>query len=254
MAERTAVAIRHVAFEDLGTFGPALEAAGFAIRYLEADFAAFTGPDRTACEMADLLVILGGPIGVYETDRYPWLTDEIALVRQRLMAERPTIGICLGAQIMAAALGAAVYPGPAKEIGWAPITLTSTGTPAGERSPLTHLTACDYQVLHWHGDTFDLPEGAMLLASTTVTPNQAFSLGDYGLALQFHIEAPANLEPWFIGHTMELAAAGLDLGPLRTDAARHGPALRPAAERVLRDYLIRAGLGSTQRDPQTARV
>src|SRR6185312_12283910 len=117
---KRALAIRHVAFEDLGAFAPALEDAGYAITYADIgldDLAGLADPD--------LLVILCGPIGVYETDLYPWLADEIALIAKRLERGRPTLGICLGAQLMARALGASVAPGPAKEIGWKKLDLTA---------------------------------------------------------------------------------------------------------------------------------
>src|ERR1700743_576111 len=119
---KTLLAIRHVAFEDLGGFEAPLAEAGYAIRYADMGVDAIAGFGAP-----DLLVVLGGPIGVYEDDLYPWLKDEIALIAARLKAQKPTLGICLGAQLMARALGARVYPGRAKEIGWKPLTLTSAG-------------------------------------------------------------------------------------------------------------------------------
>jgi GMP synthase (glutamine-hydrolysing) len=115
---RTAVAIRHLAFEDLGCFGPVLKQAGYQVQYCDigVDDLGTIDPVKT-----ELLVVLGGPVGAWEEDKYPFLRPEIDLLERRLAADRPTIGICLGAQLMARALGARVYPGREKEIGFAPI-------------------------------------------------------------------------------------------------------------------------------------
>ncbi len=219
--------IGHVAFEDLGVFGPVLEQAGHGLETLQA------GVDDLGDPLApDLLVVLGGPIGVYEQDRYPFLREEIGLIRQRLAARKPTLGVCLGAQLMAAALGARVYPGPAKEIGWKKLRLTD----AGRASCLAPLA--DVAVLHWHGDTFDLPEAAQLLASTDICTHQAFSLGNFGLALQFHPEVQARgLERWLIGHTCELGGAHIDIPALRADCAAKAPLLEQAGAEMLRGWL-----------------
>lgn len=229
---KTAVAIRHVAFEDLGTFAPVLAEAGYAIRYVEA-----ADGLSAACledEDADLLVILGGPIGACEERSYPFLADELRLVERRIAAGRPLLGICLGAQIIARGLGARVYPGAVKEIGWSPVRLTAEGS----ASCLRHL-ARDLPVLHWHGDTFDLPAGAIRLASTAHYENQAFAFGAAVLALQFHLEVePARLERWFVGHSVEIAATpGVDVAGLRRDSRMHGPALAAAAGKVLAEWL-----------------
>jgi GMP synthase (glutamine-hydrolysing) len=124
---------------------------------------------------------------------------------------------------MARALGARVYPGACKEIGWGPLTLT----PEGRRSPLDRLAGGGEPVLHWHGDTFDLPAGAVRLASTPLYENQAFSWGHSALALQFHPEVTASgLEHWFIGHACEIAATrDLSVGRLREDTRRYAPEL-----------------------------
>lgn len=212
---KTVLAIRHVAFEDLDSFAPLLTDQGYAIRYCEAGYDNLAALDPVA---DDLLVVLGGPIGVYESEAYPFIDDELRLLRARLAADRPTLGICLGCQLIAQALGARVYPGSQKEIGWKPLTLTE----AGHRSPLAAF-ADGTPVLHWHGDTFDVPEGATLLASSDRYPHQAFSWGSRTLALQFHIETTARgLERWFIGHAGEIAqTAGISVPALRTDTARH---------------------------------
>ncbi len=195
---KTVLAIRHVAFEDLDHFAPLLTERGYAIRYCEAGYDDLTALDPSS---DDLLVVLGGPIGVYEDEAYPFIHDELRLLRARLQAGRPTLGICLGCQMIAQALGARVYPGGRKEIGWKPLILTE----AGRQSPLAAFADLA-PVLHWHGDTFDLPEGATLLASSDLYPHQAFSWGSCALALQFHIETTARgLERWFIGHAGEIA-------------------------------------------------
>jgi GMP synthase (glutamine-hydrolysing) len=229
---RRAVAIRHVAFEDLGTLGDVLAGRGFDVRYLEAgrdDFADVGDPD--------LLVVLGGPIGAYELDAYPFLAAETKLVEARLRAGKPIVGICLGAQIMAQALGARVYPSGVKEIGWAKIALTE----AGDASCLATLR--DTPVLHWHGDTFDLPAGAAHLASSAMVRHQAYSFGAAALALQFHIEVKGpDLEKWFIGHATEIAGTkSVSVTGLRADTARLAPALETDGARSLARFLDGAG-------------
>ena len=205
------LAIRHVAFEDLGTFEPVFIEAGYAIEYVDAPTADLQTIDVDA---PDVVVILGGPIGAYEDDKYPFLRHELALIEQRLRASRVLLGICLGAQLIARASGARVYLGERKEIGWGGVHLTE----AGKQSILAPLSA-GLPVLHWHGDTFDLPPGAELLASTASYSNQAFSVGPQVLGLQFHIETSARtLERWLVGHAVELAHAGINIQSLREDA------------------------------------
>jgi GMP synthase (glutamine-hydrolysing) len=227
---KTVAAIRHVHFEDLGAFESVLAASGYHIQYWDAGISDLQHPGVADC---DLLVVLGGPIGVYEADKYPFLTDEIAVIEKRLNFGRPALGICLGAQLFARGLGTRVYAGPAKELGWAPVTLTE----AGKHSPLKSLE--NVPVLHWHGDTFDLPEGAELLASTAVCRNQAFSYGKSVLAFQFHPEASAkNFERWLIGHAVEIGKTpGVSVTKLRSDTAHFAPESAPLGQQCLRDWL-----------------
>ena len=153
-------------------------------------------------------MVLGGPIGAYETDIYPFLKSEIDLIEYRLSRDLPTLGICLGSQLMAKALGSRVFAGPVKEIGWGGIALTRDGA----SSCLNPLGEADARVLHWHGDSFDLPAGARRLASNAHYENQAFAYGRNALALQFHLEAdPRQLEEWYVGHAVELAAAKVSI-------------------------------------------
>ena len=228
---KNAIAIRHVAFEDAGTLEGVLEDRGIALSYLEAGV-----DDLAPAKDADLLLVLGGPIGIYEVDRYPFIKDELATIEAAVRDGTPVIGICLGCQALAAVLAARVYPGEQKELGWDEMTLTQEG----KASPLGAIDGV--RVLNWHGDTFDLPEGATRLASTKVTPNQAFTYGPKVLALQFHVELPErDLERWLIGHTLELANSKVDLAKMRADTARFAPAANAASKRLFNTWLD--GLG-----------
>ena len=227
---KTAIAIRHVHFEDLGAFDDVLRRHGYAVRYCDAGADNIGGVDPLA---PDLIIVLGGPIGAYQELAYPFLGHELALLERRLAAARPTLGICLGAQLMARALGARVYPAPAKEIGWGELQLSQ----AGGSGPLRHFTRVP--VLHWHGDTFDLPEGAALLASTEICPNQAFSFGRRALACQFHPEVIGRgFERWLVGHAVEIAAVpGISPAALRHDSERFAPQAARRGEACLSEWL-----------------
>ncbi|MGC0054742.1 glutamine amidotransferase [Brucella pituitosa] len=231
MTGRTVQAIRHVGFEDLGSFEAPLKAAGYVIQYIDVGE---YDPGSLDPLGADLLVVLGGPIGVHDRTDYPFVTGEIEMLRVRLAADLPTLGICLGAQLMAAALNAQVYPAPEKEIGWSEINLRETGG----LNPLAALTGTS--VFHWHSDTFDLPAGTTLLASTEVCSNQAFSRGPNVLGLQFHPEVVGTrFEYWLLGHASELKTAGISPAALRDDARRHAHRLQQASAELLANWLFR---------------
>jgi GMP synthase (glutamine-hydrolysing) len=214
----------------LGLFERTLDAAGYQLRYLEAGM-----DDLSWIEPLDpdLLVVLGGPIGANDDAEFPFIQDELEIIKTRLGSDAPTLGICLGAQLMARALGAKVYTGKQKELGWHRVQLSDEG----KHSALHHL---EYSaVLHWHGDTFDLPQGAKNLASTEITPHQAFSWKKRGLALQFHPEVTVHgMERWFIGNTAELhQTPGISIAQLRADTGKYGYDMETHANKFMEAWL-----------------
>lgn len=136
-------------------------------------------------EEIDWLIVLGGPMNIYEEDKYPWLTAEKTFIRKAVESNKTVVGICLGAQLIADVLGAKVYPGKYKEIGWFPIRLTQEA----RQSNIFGFLPEQFNVFHWHGDTFDLPAGAVHLARSAGCENQAFVYNECILGLQFHLES-----------------------------------------------------------------
>lgn len=228
-----ALVIRHVDHEGIAGYRVPIEAAGYEVDRIAAHHADWTKLDVVA---PDLVVVMGGPMGVYDAARFAWIPTEIAVLRRRIAARRPTLGVCLGSQLIAAALGADVRRGPAREIGFAPLALTA----AGQAGPLRHLAGVD--VLHWHGDTFDVPDGAELLATTSRYP-QAFAIGRTVLALQFHAEMGEDerFEHWLANDTAEIAEAGSSPEALRIAHDTLGPVAVAAGRAMIADWL--AGLG-----------
>lgn len=219
------VVVRHVMYEDLGIWEPELLAHGYRVEYLDAGV-----DDLSALADAPLAIVLGGPIGVGDAGRYPTIAQEIALLRDRIAADLPTIGVCLGAQFIAAAMGAKVAPGT-PEIGWGSVDVTD----AGRATALRHVEGAP--VLHWHGDACELPEGATLLASTQATAVQAFSRGKT-LALQFHAEHdPERIEQWLIGNLVELTGHGIDIPALRERTREVADEAVMAGIALLREHL-----------------
>ncbi|KQM82272.1 glutamine amidotransferase [Agromyces sp. Leaf222] len=228
-ARRTALVLRHDSAIGLGNLGPTLEAHGYEVVTIDAPVTDVAALDPLA---ADLVVVLGGEEGAYETDRYPYLADELRLLRTRIEAEAPIFGVCLGAQMLAAALGANVYPGERKEVGWLEVTPTA----AGSDSPVRHFAGVP--AVQWHGDTFDLPEGVERLASSDQYANQAFRRGEWLLAVQFHPEVTARIhEDWLTAWGDELPAYGLTSAQLRAERAHLGPRAEAASAALLGDYL-----------------
>ena len=226
---KRAIAIRHLAFEDLGVLEDILLRSGYKVAYREAGV-----DDLGTIEEAqpDLLVVLGAPISVNDTDAYPFVQQELDLIQR--LSERGTavLGICLGAQLLARALGADVETMPHREIGFSPLELTDEGR-ASVLAPLEGMP-----VLHWHGEGCGPVPGAPPLARTQVCDNQAFQPTPRSLGLQFHLEVPLkHFERWLIGHCSELAAAGLSVPELRRNATAYLPRLEPVATQVFQRWL-----------------
>lgn len=217
--------IRFVAFEDLGLWEAEIRAHGYDVRYLDAGV-----DDLTPFVTADLAICLGAPVDADDVEHYPVLGEVRELLEQRLAHDRPTLGICLGAQLIALALGGTVTRGE-RELGWAPVQVSD----AGMTTALRHLVVAP--VLHWHQDVASLPEGAALLASTAANENQAFSHGS-ALAFQFHPEAdPEAIERWLIGHTGDLTLWGIDPRDLRAQTSEAADAATIASVNLIREYL-----------------
>lgn len=227
---KSLVAIKHVDFENLGTWEIPLSKE-YIIQYIEVTEVC---PLSLKNQNIDLLVILGGPIGVYQEKEYPFINSEIALLEERLQLDLPTLGICLGSQLIARALGAKVYPNHAKEIGWQTLKLTEKG----KNSYAKYLGSEHTSMFHWHGDTFDLPSGASLLASTDICENQIFSFKRNTLAFQCHPEVSAqHLEKWWIGHAAELSQHHLSVCDLRAESLNLSPKLKKQSLQSLQAWI-----------------
>lgn len=182
--------ILHVATEGPGTLGTFLQSRGAILE--EVALHDGEGLPEDPAEW-DLIISMGGPMNVDEEETYPFLRDETEFLGRALEADVPVLGVCLGAQMIAKAAGARVVPSPEKELGWGRISLTD----AGRRSPIFRDLPDTLDVLQWHGDMFEIPEGGELLASSTACPHQAFHYGN-ALGLQFHVEATKEMVAlWF---------------------------------------------------------
>jgi len=182
---------QHVPFEGLGSMEPWLLSAGYQITTTEF----FRPAPMLPPPSVDLLIVLGGPMSVNDEAKFPWLRLEKHYIRERIEAGKPVLGICLGAQLIASALGAAVGPSPSREIGWFPIQ----GLPSGScfRFPST------IEVFHWHSEMFALPPGATPIAASEGCPNQAFQIGRNGVGLQFHLETTPESAAQIVAHCRE---------------------------------------------------
>lgn len=185
--------LQHVPFEGLGSIEPWLESNGYRLSQTRL----FESTDLPDPEDIDLLVVMGGPMSVNDEDAFPWLVTEKQFVRKVIESEIPVLGVCLGAQIIASAMGAKVFPCPAKEIGWFPVHAVVNNDDASFKFPSAET------VFHWHGETFDLPSGATWLARSEGCENQAFQLGKSVIGLQFHLETtPASVRE-IVSHCRE---------------------------------------------------
>jgi GMP synthase-like glutamine amidotransferase len=226
--------VQHVSHEGPGLIEDALTDAGLDFEVVRIDL----GDDLPDHRGIAGLVVMGGPMGVHDDEACPWLAPERALLSSAVADGRPVLGVCLGAQQLAAALGAHVTTGPASEIGLGQVELT----PAGRLDPVFGpeyggLSGTAVPCVHWHRDTFSLPEGAVHLAATRAFPHQAFRWGDRAYGLQFHIEVDRQLADGWLPH-------------LPPGVVLDGPELarvESVGRRMLRRFVDRAGtvVGST---------
>lgn len=184
--------LQHVPFEGLASIRGWIERGGHTVGCTRL----YAGDGLPRPESVDLLIVMGGPMGVHDVADYPWLAAEKAFLRAVIDAGRRVLGICLGAQLIADVLGAHVYPNGQKEIGWFPVTRAK----GAEATPLGRLLPAEFIAFHWHGDTFDLPPGAVQLAASAVCRNQAFAVGGRILGLQFHLETTPESARELIEH------------------------------------------------------
>jgi len=228
---KTALIIRHVPHEGVAAYREPIEAAGYHVDRVDVGDPAFSARCLT---QPDLVIMMGGPMAVYDRATHPWIGCQLRRLAKRLEADRPTLGVCFGAQMIAAALGARVYAGGTQEVGFHPVAVHD------ETSPLRHVA--DVPMLHWHGDTFDLPEGTRLLASSHVYAHQAFARGRNLLALQFHGEMGEDprVDAWIEQGQADMAAAGQTADGLRAAYRNHGPRAITASRAMIAEWL--AGL------------
>lgn len=229
---------RHSDSSSLGNLAPAIQARG-----IECDMVTAYRADLEKFDALkdDLVIFLGGNCGVYQADMFPFINQELRIIEDRLKNDLPVLGICLGGQLIAKALGADVRQGQqGMEVLWSPINLTAEG----EDSVLSHLGSDKTNMTHFHRDTFDIPQGATLLGSSKLYRNQAFSYGSNILGLQFHPEVNYDIVTnWEVNGMSSMAARGdLDLVEVRKDTAQYMDALIDQADKFMHAWLDQIGL------------
>lgn len=225
---RRVLVFQHVAHEILGTLNPLLKAAGLRIRYVNFG----RDPDaRPNLDGYEGLVVLGGPMNVDQVQQHPHLRTEVEAIHDALNRDIPVLGICLGAQLIAHALGAHVGPATRKEIGWYDVSVSE----AGRQDPVLSTFASTERIFQWHGDTFEIPRGATHLASSALCPNQAFRYGDKVYALQFHLEVDAPLIERWLSIPIHQAEIDAERGAIVPDDIRAETHTRIDEARALAD-------------------
>jgi len=196
----------------------------------------YAGDPVPVLRETDMVVVLGGSMNIYEEERFPWLAEEKRFLKEAISAGKIVVGICLGAQLIADALGGRVYAHTQREIGWYPVMLTGSR----DKNMLVDLAEAEFMAFHWHGDTFDVPPAAVQLARSRGCEQQAFIFGDRVLGLQFHLESTQQS----IADLLKNFGKDIVFGPFVQDAGlitqgvRHCPELNGLMEKVL-DRLTR---------------
>lgn len=229
-AKAEIIVLQHAACEALGTIEEALRAKGLRTRFVR-PFAGEPIPDEV--HDAKGLIVMGGPMGVYEQERYPYLRDELRLIERTVTANKPVLGVCLGSQLLAHALGGKVSKRTQKEIGWYPVRLTDEAV----IDPLWADVPREFAAFHWHGDVFSLPPGATPLASSALTEQQAFRYGTKAYGLLFHLEVT---EPLIDGMVRtfreELEETGIDSEAILLRTREHLPTLQAVGALVFNHW------------------
>jgi len=225
---------QHDPFEGLGFFAEVLEKQGADYRVLRLFHGEMPAEDW---QHIGALIILGGPMSVGEEESFPFLRWEKRIIRAAIDEAVPMLGICLGAQLIAATLGTKIFHGPVKEIGWSPISIT----PHGQVDSLLGYLPESATVFQWHGDGFELPNGAIHLASSVNYKTQAFRVGKSIYGLQFHLEVtPAMVERWIDERSKDLALVPYVLpGKILADTQNYAPTLKYYGERFLTEFVRR---------------
>lgn len=234
-----ALIFTHLQCEGLAIMGDVLFDRGFDIERWNTPR---RGVDYVDALSPDLLIVMGGPVGTYQRNDFPFLQGEIDLVKERIAAGKSTLGICLGAQIIASALGCDSFRGDqGKELGWFPVTVNEEGM----KTPARHLDGAKTNMFHWHGDTFELPKGAKLLASSEQYKNQIFSYGDHVMAVQCHPEVQSDqLEEWYVMLHSQITGDNplVHIDDLRIATRKYIEVLNVQGRRFFLEWLEQQGL------------
>jgi len=227
--------LQHAPCETLGTIESLLQGCQIDFSYIKTH-----AGEGVPLEMAGKagLIVMGGPMGVYEQARYPFLRDELRLIESALTKEQPILGICLGSQLLAAALGAEVKQGEKKELGWHPVSLSAAAT----QDQLFEGVPPEFCAFHWHGDVFSLPDQALGLAASRQTPCQAFRYGKNAYGILFHMEVTqGHIIQMLSEFGEELRATGGDAGEIEKESLQHLAALQPIADHVFGRWAAMVG-------------
>ncbi len=225
--------LQHTPSETLGTIEDALRSHGIGFEYIETH-AGRPVPGEMAGKAG--LIVMGGPMGVYEEAQYPFLRDEMRLIESALSAGRPVLGVCLGSQLLAAVLGAEVRKGKRKELGWHAVKLTESA----EHDPLFAGLGSEIWPFHWHGDIFSLPRKAVSLAASEWTACQAFRLGENAYGILFHLEVTQEqISSMLSAFGEELREAGGDTGKITAEIPVRLPALKEMAGEVFGRWALK---------------
>ncbi len=233
---------QHVPYEILGTLNPLLKSHGFRIRYV--NFGRY--PDaKPSLDCYNGLVVLGGPMNVDQIEQYPHLATEISLIRDAISIGIPVLGICLGAQLIAKSLGAEIKRNPVREIGW----YTVSPIREGKKDPLFNHFQDSEKIFQWHGDTFEIPEGAVRLASSPTCTNQAFRYRSNVYGFQFHLEVDERLvERWLrlpiFKKEMEDLADKTDPRSIRQETPLYIDRLKQLSDRTFTEFIRLFDLGN----------